>query len=218
MDEAVSDRDYSRHVMQRLHAMARVRICRGKCRICCELPRHPVDPTPETNVLLAMRQARIREEAEREAMLAAAPGAAWAIAEGQVRNLPPSRADGTAWTHAMRESLTGSSTKTRRQMIAAAKAEAPRSVCPVPVADGIVWAAVQRLVAHAFSDIDTMAVCGKRSRREADFGRTTAPNWCRDCQVAVLRRLGRNVYLAGNAIRERVAAGTRKLAKAERSR
>lgn len=197
MPEAVSDPEFSKRVIARLHGMTRVRICNNqRCVICCNLPRsNPPAPTAENNVLIAMRYQRIREEAEREQEIARAPGAAWAIAEGQVRGLRPQPSP--------------RSTSAREPL---------RTTCPVPETVGIVWAAVQRLVAHAYVDGDTLAICARRSRADADFSRSFAPNWCRHCQVAVLRRLGRDVYLAGNAIRERVAAGTRKLAKAERSR
>lgn len=198
MSEAVSDREYSKRVIARLHGMTRVRICRTRCAICFLLPRdNPPPPTAENNVLIAMREQRIRDEAEREAIIAQAPGAAWAIAEGQVRGLP-----------------------TLQTVVRLSHQPHDRGleVCPVPETPGIVWAAVQRLVAHAWDDGGTESLCGKRRRHQADWTRATAPNWCRECQVAVLRLLGRDVYVAGNEIRERSATGTRKLARAERSR
>lgn len=197
MSGAVSDRKFREQAIARLHAMTRVRICRGPCAICRELPAsNPPPPTAETNVLIAMRYQRIQEEAEREAEIARAPGAAWAIAEGQVRGLP---------------SLQSS-------RIISAPQDRGLEVCPVPDVDGIIWAAVQRLVAHAWDGSNDASLCGKRERYQAEWSRSTAPNWCRECQVSVLRLLGRDVYVAGNEIRERSATGTRKLARAERSR
>lgn len=175
--------------------MARTRICRSRrCEVCAELPDdNPLPPTAESNVLIAMRDRRIREQAERERLIAQAPGAAWAIAEGQARNLP---------TVSVSVEVRGESR--------------PLDVCPVPTVEGITWAAVQRLVAHAWTATSSSSICAKRVRDQADFGRPLAPNWCRECQAAVLRMLGRNVYVAGNEIRERGSTGTRKLARAER--
>lgn len=93
----------------------------------------------------------------------------------------------------------------------------PLDVCPVPQLDGIMWAAVQRLVAHAWSGDDEASLCTKRGRAQADWSRTLAPNWCRECQAEVLRRLGRDVYVAGNEIRERGQRGSRKLTRSERT-
>jgi len=196
MAGAVSDREFSELVIARLHATARSRICRSRrCPICAELPDGmPPPPTAETNVLIAMRDQRIRDQAERERLIAQAPGAAWAIAEGQARNLP-----------------------TLAMVVEVRPDSRPLDVCPVPAVEGIVWAAVQRLVAHAWATAAT-SLCGKRIREQADFGRPLAPNWCRECQATVLRQLGRNVYVAGNEIRERGPKGTRKLARSERSR
>lgn len=198
MLEAVSDRKYSMRVMARLHSMARVRICRTRCAICLSLPLdNPPPPTAETNVIIAMREQGIRDKPKREDVIALAPGAAWAIAEKQVRGLPTPQTVARLSHQSHDRGL---------------------EVCPVPETPGIVWAAVQRLVAHGWDDGGTESLCGKRARHQADWTRTTAPNWCRECQVAVLRRLGRDVYVAGNEIRERSATGTRKLARAERSR
>lgn len=99
-----------------------------------------------------------------------------------------------------------------------ASVDQPRPLCPVPQMEGIEWASVQRLVAHAFRAGGDLSLCTRRTRAQADWSRAFAPNWCRECQVVVLRALGRAVYIAGNEIRERIAAGTRKLARAERSK
>lgn len=96
--------------------------------------------------------------------------------------------------------------------------EQPRPVCPVPPVAGILWAAVQRLVAHAWQQGADVSLCGKRPTSLADWQRDYAPNWCRECQVAVLRQLGRDVYVAGNEIREHTLTGSRKLARSERIR
>jgi len=67
---AVSDREFSKQVLARLHGMARTKICKSRrCQVCKELPRErPTTPSAENNVLLAMREARIREELMRAAL------------------------------------------------------------------------------------------------------------------------------------------------------
>ena len=166
-----SSDDFSASVLVRLHAMARTRICRKRCKLCAELPKsNPPAPTAETNVLIAMRERR--------------------IAEQRARELSDRGAD-VIW---LAPETTNRSPRTPTR---------PVDVCPVPQFDGIVWAAVQRLVAHAWAFDDEASLCTKRTRTQADWSRTLAPNWCRECQAEVLRRLGRNVYVAGNEIRER---------------
>lgn len=187
--------DFSALVIARLHGMTRIKICRHRCSICVHLPKsNPPPPTAETNVLIAMREKRIADQRERDLMMARMPGAMWLIEEGQAVNL---------------------AVMPQRVMVE----QPPRAldVCPVPPIDGIVWAAVQRLVAHAWPAGSSSSLCGKRQRQQADFARSSAPNWCRECQATVLRMLGRDVYVAGNEIRERGPTGTRKLSRSERA-
>lgn len=70
MNTAVSDREFSKQVLARLHGMARTKICKSRrCETCKELPHEkPKAPTAESNVLLAMREARIREELMRASL------------------------------------------------------------------------------------------------------------------------------------------------------
>lgn len=68
---------FSKQVLERLHGMARTRICKsGRCKVCKELPRErPTTPTAENNPLLAMRAERIRQELLRTALPAVVQGA-----------------------------------------------------------------------------------------------------------------------------------------------
>lgn len=72
MSMAVSDREFSKQVLARLHGMARTKICKSRrCETCKELPRErPATPTAENNVLLAMREERIRQELVRASLSA----------------------------------------------------------------------------------------------------------------------------------------------------
>lgn len=187
--------DFSAMVLARLHGMARTRICRHRCRLCADLPKsNPPPPTAETNVLIAMREKRIADQRERELLLQRMPGAIWLIEEGQAHNL--------AMTP---------------ERLPREPSSRPIDICPVPALEHITWAAVQRLVAHAWPAVGESSLCGKRAKTQADWTRASAPNWCRECQAEVLRRLGRDVYVAGNEIRERGPRGSRKLTRSERA-
>ena len=186
--DAESDADYRRQALARLHITARVRICRDRRCATCRELPKERPTTPSP---------------ENNALLA--------MQQARFR------------TESMRDSLpamvsSGTAQAARGLPRSRASVDQPRPLCPVPLREDITWASVQRLVAHAWQLDADDSLCGKRKRHLADWSRGFAPNWCRECQVAVLRLCGRSVYIAGNEIRERMASGTRKLAKAERSR
>jgi len=65
-----STREFSKQVLQRLHGMARVKICKSnRCEICKGLPSEtPERPTEDTNILLRMRADRLRQTTMPEAL------------------------------------------------------------------------------------------------------------------------------------------------------
>ena len=186
--EVESDPEFRRQALARLHITARVRICRSPRCPTCRELPKDRPTAPSPENNVLLAMQQARFRAE--SMRETLPTMVSSGAEEAARDLPRSRAS----------------------------VDQPRPMCPVPPVEGVIWASVQRLVAHAWRVGAESSLCAKRTRDVADWTRAFAPNWCRECQVAVLRICGRQVYIAGNEIRERGPDGTRKLARAERSK
>ena len=170
---ATASQLYRRQMVEQAHGMARTKVCRSKtCHVCTHLPiDNPPEPTAETNILIRMRDERIREQRERE--MAPAP---------------------------------------IKPVVAAAmpvRATVERPVCKVPPVEGIAWAAVGNLISHAYQPSGN-SMCGKWTREKANFERT-AYNYCRNCQVAVLKMQGFHAYLISDRVCVRTAEGSRRI-------